>query len=115
MFKSEIPLTEAVGKLREELLGAMEAAEGKGLRFEVRDVEVELQVAVTKEAATEAGGGVNLWVLGKTEGKVSGKVDSSRVQKVTLKLRPKTEEDGEPGGDGKAGKGADSGMVMLKG
>ncbi len=97
MSDSEIPLAEVVGRLREEMLSAVEAAKGKGLQFEVEDVEVELQVVVSKGGSGELGGegGVQLWVLGKAGGKIAGKYESSRIQKVTLKLKPQLEAEGK--------------------
>ena len=98
MSESEIPLADVVGQLRKELRASMKAGEGEDLRFEVEDVELEMQVVVTKGGAGEFGGegGVKLWVIGKAGGKVSGKYESSQIQKVKLRLRPK------PGG-GKPG------------
>jgi Trypsin-co-occurring domain 2 len=105
MSDSEIPLADVVRRLRTELQAATEAGKGKGLRFEVQDIEVEMQVVVTKGGSGEFGGegGVKLWVIGKAGGKVSGKYESSEVQKVKFRLKPKT------------GKGAKSGTVDLAG
>ncbi len=98
MSKSEIPLADVVGKLRQELVATIEAGEGEDLRFEVEDIEVEMQVVVTRGGSGELGGegGVELWVIGKAGGKVSGQYESSQIHKVKLKLRPKT-------GGGKSG------------
>lgn len=91
----EIPLGEVVGQLRQELMAAVEAGKGEGLRFEVQDLEVELQVVATKSATGELGGegGVKLWVIGKAGGKVSGTYESSQIQTVKLKLRPRLDGD----------------------
>jgi hypothetical protein len=91
MSKSEIPLTDVVKRLRTELKKATEAGRGEGLRFEVEDIEVEMQVVVTKTGAGELGGegGVELWVIGKAGGKVSAEYESSQIQKVKLRLKPK--------------------------
>ncbi len=104
MSDSEIPLTEVMGQLRKEMLAAVEAGKGEGLQFEVQDVEVEMQVVVSKGGAGELGGegGIRLWVLGKAAGKLSGKYESSQIQKVKLKLRPKLD-------------GGDDDTVMLAG
>ncbi len=99
MTESEIPLADVVRELRRELMSAVAAGEGEGLRFEVRDLEVEMQVVVTKGGSGELSGegGVKLWVLAKTGGKVTGQYESSRIQKVTLKLRPKLDRAGDEG------------------
>ncbi len=97
MSDSEIPLAEVIQQLRQELQTAIETAEGQGLRFEVQDLELEVQVLVTKGGSVKMGGGgeVKFWVLGaKGEGEMAGKYESSRLQKVKLKLLPKTGEGG---------------------
>jgi Trypsin-co-occurring domain 2 len=107
MAESEIPLADVIRQLREEMLTAVEAGKGHGLRFEVQDIEVELQVVATKGGSGELGGegGVKLWVIGKAGGKVAAEYSSSQVHTVKLKLRPKLD-----GGDGD-----DDGIVMLAG
>ena len=98
MSEREIPLADVVKRLRTELVAATEAGKGEGLQFEVQDIEVEMQVVVTKGGSGEFGGegGVGLWVIGKAGGKVSAEYESSEVQKVTFRLRPKIDEGGEP-------------------
>ena len=98
MSKSEIPIADVVKRLRTELSTAIEAGKGEGLRFEVEDVEVEMQVVVTKSGAGKIGGegGVELWVIGKAGGEVSAEYESSQIQKVKLRLKPKL-------GEGKSG------------
>ncbi len=95
MSESEIPLAEVVGQLRRELTTAVEAGKGEGLRFEVRDLEVEMQVVASKGGSGELSGegGVKLWVIGKAGGKVSGTYESSQIQTVKLKLRPRFDGD----------------------
>lgn len=96
MSESEIPMAEVVRHLREELTSAVEAGKGQGLRFELQELEVEMQVVVSKGASGEFGGegGVKLWVVGKAAGKVAGSYESSQIQKVKLKLLPKLEAEG---------------------
>ncbi len=96
MAEPEIPLTDVIRQLRRDLLSAMQAGEGESLRFEVQDLEVEMQVVVTRGGSGEVsgGGGVKLWVLdAKAGSKLAGKYEASRLQKVKLRLRPKTEDD----------------------
>ncbi len=89
MADAKIKLAAFVQQLREELMAAMEAGEGESLRFDLEDVKIEAQVAVTREA--EGKGGVKLWVL---DAGLAGKLHSSRLQKVTLSLKPKTASGG---------------------
>jgi hypothetical protein len=94
MPESDIPLADVIRELRRELLAAMKAGEGESLRFEVQDLEIEVQVVVTRGGEASAGGGVKFWVL-NAESNVSAKYESSRIQKLTLKLRPKTDDGGK--------------------
>jgi len=95
MSESEFPLADVIRQLRREMLTAVEAGRGEGLRFEVQDVEVELQVVVAKGGSGELSGegGMTLWVIGKAGGKVAAKYESSQIQKIKLKLRPKLDGD----------------------
>ncbi len=87
MSDSTIPLADVIQELRSELLAATAAGEGQELRFDVEELNLELQVVVTK-------GGVKFWVLNAdSSAKVQGKYESSRLQKVSLKLKPKTADD----------------------
>jgi hypothetical protein len=89
---SEIPLAEVIRELRSELMDAVKAGEGESLRFEVQDLEVEMQVVVTKGASAGASGEVKFWVLTKAGAEASAKYESSQIQKIKLKLRPKTDD-----------------------
>ena len=55
MPASDIPLADVIRELRRELLTAMKAGEGQRLRFEVQDLEIEMQVVVTKASKIFAG------------------------------------------------------------
>lgn len=78
-----VELAEVIGQLRAELTSAMAAAEGEDLRFGLGPVELELTVAINKEASS--GGKVKFWVV---EGGVDGKLVSSMTQKIKLTLDP---------------------------
>lgn len=93
MTESAIPLADAIRQLREELRLAVEAGEGQDLRFGIEELQLEMQVLVTKGASAKAGGkgGLRFWVLdAEASGEAAGKYESSRLQKITLKLKPKT-------------------------
>jgi hypothetical protein len=94
MSENEIPLAEVIKRLRAELIATTEAGKGEGLQFEVQDIEVEMQVVVTKGGSGDLEGEVGLRVIGKAGGKVSGKYESSEIQKVTFRLRPKIDKGG---------------------
>ncbi len=78
-----IELSEMLGQLRKELSIAQSEGAGSDLKFQIEDIEIELQVATTKSG--EAGGGVKLSVIS-----FGAKVNASEVetQKLKLKLKP---------------------------
>lgn len=84
MAEDRIPLSSMIQQLRRELEVAQKEGNGKDLRFEVGDIELELQLGVTDE--TKANGGIKVWVLNAN---LEGKAASQTVQKVKLKLTPK--------------------------
>ncbi|MGE3289106.1 MAG: trypco2 family protein [Pseudonocardia sp.] len=79
-----IELAELIGRLRAELAEAMRAGEESDLRFELGPVELELNVAVAKEATP--GAKVKFWVV---ELGSDAKLSSSVTQKITLTLDPR--------------------------
>ncbi|MBF0603177.1 MAG: hypothetical protein HQL07_05720 [Nitrospirae bacterium] len=79
----KIALAEMISSLRSELQQAQDEGKDKELRFAVGDVELELQVTVTKEGTV--GGGVKFWVY---EANAGGKVAEQMVQKIKIKLAP---------------------------
>lgn len=78
-----VELAQVIGRLRQELTAAMWEGEGEDLRFELGPVELELTVAVSKEAGPNAK--VRFWVI---ELGAEGKVASEATQKITLTLDP---------------------------
>lgn len=79
-----IELAELIGQLRSELAQAMQAGEGEDLRFELGPVELELTVAVDKEA--KPGAKVRFWVV---ELGADLKAVSSHIQRIKLVLDPR--------------------------
>lgn len=79
-----IPLSEMLGQLREELLTARAKSEGSDLKFQIEDIEIELQIVTTKGG--KGGGGVKFWVY-NAEAEVN--VSQAKTQKLKLKLKPK--------------------------
>ncbi|MBF0141490.1 MAG: hypothetical protein HQL74_14565 [Magnetococcales bacterium] len=97
----KIALAEMISSLRSELQQAQDEGQDKKLHFVVGDVEMELQVTVTKEGTV--GGGVKFWVY---DASLSGKVAEQMVQKIKIKLAP-------VGSDGGTLKISDSGRPGL--
>jgi len=85
-----IELSTMLVALRRELAEAQQEAEDKDIKFVVNDVELELQLTVGKKGSAE--GGVKFWVGNVNAG---GEYSSQSVQKIKLKLTPKT-RGGEP-------------------
>jgi hypothetical protein len=79
-----LKLSDFVADLRSELVEAMRAAEGEALQFELGPVEVELTVAVDKEA--KPGAKVKFWVI---EAGADTRIASTNTQKLKLRLDPK--------------------------
>ena len=86
----KIPLSEMLAQLRKDLLQTQEEGKGSDLKFQIEDIEIELQLATTKEAGV--GGGVKFWVFN-----ADAKIDTAeaKTQKLKLKLKP-VGTDGKP-------------------
>jgi hypothetical protein len=92
----KIGLKDAIEALRSELSESILVSEGKEVRFEVGEIEMEFQIAI--EQATTAKGGIKFWVV-EMGGDVSDK--TSTVHKIKIPLKP-VWKDGTPiktGGD----------------
>jgi hypothetical protein len=61
-LRRNIPLSEMIASLRQELKVALKEGDGDAVRFEVKKIQLELQVAVEKERSL--GGKVKFWVVG---------------------------------------------------
>ena len=83
-----VTISDAIGQLRSELSQSIAGSEGEDLRFLVRDVTVELQVAVER---TTAGQGGIKWVV---EAGVSRSSSGSRTHTVTITLEPRLSNGG---------------------
>lgn len=95
MKKPGIELKDVIQNLRDQLKQSVAAADGEDLRLVVEEMELELQVVVTKgvEGEVSVEGGVKFWVLNALGGaKGTGSFESSQLQTLRLKLRPETEE-----------------------
>ena len=78
-----VELAQVISQLRQELSAAMRDGEGEELRFELGPVELELAVAVSKDAGPNAK--VRFWVV---ELGADAKVASQATQWITLTLDP---------------------------
>jgi len=87
MAKKGIGVTEILDKLKNEFSAIEKASEKmqKGYGFDVEEIELELQFAVTKGGKA----GVNLMIV-----EAGGKYDKQEIQTIRIKLNPyKLEEE----------------------
>jgi Trypsin-co-occurring domain 2 len=83
MDEPMVGLADAIRSLRTELSAAVEEGEGQGLRFRVGPVELEFELAVTKEGG--GGGGVRFWVISAETKLVRS---SATTHRIKLSLAP---------------------------
>lgn len=88
-----LPLAEAIGELRNELMMAVDNAAGEDLKFAVETIEVEMQVVATNTLKGEAGG----TLFGVLTLKGGADHANAATHKVKLVLKP--ENPSAPGGD----------------
>ncbi|MCP3915093.1 MAG: hypothetical protein GY711_06030 [bacterium] len=84
MERRQLELASMIQSLRRELLTAMEEGDDEPLRFELGDVELEVQVAVESKEQGEVG--VKFWVL---QAGVGEEFAHSQRQTLKITLHPK--------------------------
>jgi hypothetical protein len=80
-LKRNIPLSEMIATLRQELKVAFQEGEGETLRFDVKRIHLELQVSVEKERGRE--GKISFWVI-DAGAKSSAKQQDTHVFKLEI-------------------------------
>lgn len=91
----QIGMADFMRQLRSDLEDTIAEGDGKKLRFEVQEMDVELQVTATVDASAGAkgGGGLKLWILsGDASAEAKGAFGTKQVQTVRLKLKPQEED-----------------------
>ncbi len=95
---AKLGLRETVEALRREVSETILVAEGKEVRFEMGEIELEFQVVI--EQTSEVNGGIKFWVVelggGSTE-------KNAAIHKVKIPLKPMW-KDGSPVLTGAQGK-----------
>lgn len=76
-------LAETIRALRQELEDAMSGITKEGLHFELGDIDLEFEVAITRDAS--ANGGVRFGVVSFG---AEGKQASATTHRISLKLQP---------------------------
>ena len=87
---TEMSLSDVLVQLRRELKEAQEKAMNEELQLTVRDIEIELQVATTKEANGKVG--FKVWLV---EGKAGGGLSHQQTHTLRLRLDPHLTEGGD--------------------
>lgn len=82
MNNNPLELAEVIKALRENLIEAQSQGEGQNIRFNVTNVDVELQTVIEKEAG--GGAKVKFWVV---EANANGKYKDSTTHKIKLSLQ----------------------------
>jgi hypothetical protein len=78
-----LELTSAIDAIRGQLTEAMARSEGQRLQFELGNIELEFEVALTRETSVD--GGVRVWVINMG---ASGARTTSAVTRVKVTLKP---------------------------
>ncbi|MGX1562884.1 trypco2 family protein [Streptomyces sp. NPDC055506] len=86
-----VELTAAVQGLRDQLIASVESSNGQSIRFEVEEINLEFSVELRRDANVKAG--FKAWVV-SSDAQVG--VARSATHKISVKLRPKNFEDGQP-------------------
>jgi hypothetical protein len=84
-------LADMIVKLRKDLRQAQEQAANENLRFQVEEIELEVQVTTAKEGEGKVG--VNFWVYTAEAG---GSLRREDAHTLRLKLKPLVEGGAEP-------------------
>lgn len=99
MIGYQIGVADFIQQLRSDLEAAMLEGRNKKLRFDVEELDVELQVTATvdAEASAKGGGGLKLCIFsGDASAEAKASFATSQIQTVRLKLKA-MEEDGKGG------------------
>lgn len=85
-----IPLSEMIESLRQEIAVAIDKGKGQSVHFEMGSVELEVKLVVKRSKAAD--GGVKFWVF-TAKGKMTA--EDEAVHRFKLTLTPKL-RDGKP-------------------
>ncbi len=80
-------LSRVIQTLREDLTAAAREGDGQTIRFNVQNIDIELQAVVEKEAGGEAGAKAKFWVL-DANAKLKGEYKKAITHKIKLSLQP---------------------------
>lgn len=87
MTDTALELADVIKALRQELISAQQEGANKEIRFNVNNVEVELETVIEKEVGGKVGGKIRFWVV-NTDAELNGKLKGAVKQKIKLSLKP---------------------------
>jgi hypothetical protein len=87
----DLPLSEALDSLRDELMRAVDRAGGSWLRFAVKSIELELHVVAVTSGEVRVGSG--LWRVVTVGGAATR--SSEAMHRIALTLEPRAGSEGE--------------------
>ena len=96
MSEKKPQLVEVIAGLRSDIQAAIEEGEGKTVKFDLNEIEVELKVGLTQSDATTAGGKFTVKIAGLVD--IGGGVDKKTIDQeeyvhtIKLKLQPKVKD-----------------------
>ncbi|WGZ92911.1 MAG: hypothetical protein QJT81_13880 [Candidatus Thiothrix putei] len=97
----KLELAEVIKALREELNLAKRDGERQGIRFNINNVDIELQTVVERKVDAGVSGKVRFWVI-DADAKANGELKDAVTQKIKLSLQVVDESNPDPQ-TGKAG------------
>lgn len=89
---ANIELSAMLGQLRKELSTAQSEGAESELKFQIEDIEIELQVATTSKMTGKTG----IKILVCWDAEASAGIDKANTQKLKLRLKPKVGPNKEP-------------------
>lgn len=96
MSEKKPQLVEVIAGLRSDIQAAIQEGQGKDVKFDLEDIEVELKAAITESDETKAHGKFTVKIAGLLE--VGGGVDKAvkdqeaYVHTIKLRLSPKVKD-----------------------
>lgn len=97
----KLELAAVIDALREELNIAKRNGEGQDIRFNINNVDIELQTVVERKVDAGVSGKVRFWVI-DADAKANGELKDAVTQKIKLSLQVVDESKPDPQ-TGKAG------------
>ena len=90
-------LVEVISALRSDIEAAIQEGEGEDIKFDVSEIEVDLQTQITKSGDVNINGGVEFKILGYEIGKAGGEIQGqfSKEDSHTIRLKLKPSKNGQ--------------------